>query len=103
MNTKFKSFIFFVNLSLLFPVTLFAENLERGKSLHNENCTTCHKKMYPGDGSGIYTRADKRIETLDGLQIQVNRCKDSLGFKWPEDQIDDVVAYLNKQYYKFEE
>lgn len=100
---KFKHVIYALNLLLLFPATLYAEDIERGKSLHDENCTSCHSKMYPGDGNGIYTRSNRRIETLDGLSIQVNRCKDSLGFKWPEDQIDDLVAYLNKKYYKFKE
>ena len=76
---------------------------DAGKSLHDENCITCHSKMYPGKGNGIYTRENRRIETLDGLYMQVNRCKDSLGFKWPEDQIEDLVTYLNKTYYKFEE
>ncbi|MCG6886714.1 MAG: cytochrome c [Proteobacteria bacterium] len=80
-----------------------AADLERGKSLHNENCTHCHISMMGGDGSAIYTRENRRIESLDALRKQVNRCKDSLGASWPPDQIDDVVFYLNQTYYKFEE
>jgi len=37
------------------------------------------------------------------LRSQVKRCKNSMGVSWPEDQIDDVVAYLNSMYYKFPE
>jgi len=98
-----KTYLYSISILLITSTAVLAENIERGKSLHDENCTTCHSKMYPGDGNGIYTRENRRIETLDGLYMQVNRCKDSLGFKWPEDQIEDLVAYLNKSYYKFEE
>jgi mono/diheme cytochrome c family protein len=80
-----------------------AADLERGKTLHNENCTHCHISMMGGDGSAIYTRSDRRIESLAGLRKQVNRCKNSLGASWPPDQIDDVVYYLNQTYYKFED
>ncbi len=80
-----------------------AADLARGKSLHDENCIKCHAGMVGGDGTAIYTRPDRRIETLEGLRRQVNRCKDSLGMPWPADQIEDVVHYLNHTFYKFPE
>ena len=98
-----KHYLTLISSIFMLSSAVFADNIERGKSLHDENCITCHSKMYPGKGNGIYTRENRRIETLDGLYMQVNRCKDSLGFKWPEDQIEDLVTYLNKTYYKFEE
>lgn len=81
-----------------------AVDIERGKELHDENCTRCHASMMVGgDGTEIYTRSDRRIDSLEGLNKQVRRCKDSLGMSWPEDQIADVVAYLNRNFYKFPE
>lgn len=80
-----------------------ASDIQRGKSLHDDNCVECHVSIQGGDGSGIYTREDRRIDSLPALRAQVNRCKDSMGVSWPEDQIDDVVAYLNSNYYKFSE
>ena len=91
-------------IALLFSVlssTAMAADIERGKSLHDDNCIECHVSIQGGDGSGIYTRADRRIDSLPALRSQVNRCKNSMGVSWPEDQIDDVVAYLNSMYYKF--
>lgn len=88
-------------LSLSLVNTAHAVDLKRGKQLLEENCIKCHASMVGGDGSGIYTRADRRIDSLDALNAQVHRCKTSLGVSWPEDQIADVVAYLNKTYYKF--
>ena len=82
---------------------VLASDINRGKSLHDDSCIECHVSIQGGDGSGIYTRPDRRIDSLPALSSQVNRCKDSMGVSWPQDQIDDVVAYLNKTYYKFTE
>jgi len=78
-----------------------APDLARGKALHDENCIKCHAGIVGGDGTAIYTRPDRRIDSLEGLRHQVNRCKDSLGLPWPADQIDDVVYYLNHNFYRF--
>ena len=95
-----------LSLAVLFTVlfsTAIASDVNRGKSLHDDNCIECHVSIQGGDGSGIYTREDRRIDSLPALRSQVNRCKNSMGVSWPEDQIDDVVAYLNSMYYKFPE
>jgi len=89
----------FVFISAYAPIT--TANLENGKELHNSNCTSCHISIHGGDGSGIYTRENRRIESLSALIKQVNRCHDSLGLPWPEEHITDVVEYLNNDFYKF--
>ena len=101
MVIKNKPLLFFLLLGLAGIAQ--AADAERGKSLHDENCTRCHISMMGGDGSGIYTREDRRIESLPALRKQVNRCKDSLGAPWPPDQIDDLVLYLNQTFYHFGE
>lgn len=94
---------------LLLLVTGLAQagDAERGRELHQENCIRCHASMqggiYGADGTGIYVRENRRIDSLEGLYNQVRRCKTSLGVSWPEDQIEDVVTYLNQNFYKFEE
>ena len=95
-----------LSIALLFTIlssVAMASDVNRGKSLHDDNCIECHVSIQGGDGSGIYTRPDRRIDSLAALRSQVNRCKNSMGVSWPEDQIDDVVAYLNSMYYKFPE
>jgi len=79
----------------------FAADIERGKQLHEENCLKCHTSIMGGDPNSIYTREDRRIGSLAALDKQVRRCKTSLGVSWPDDQIDDVVTYLNETFYKF--
>jgi mono/diheme cytochrome c family protein len=98
-NSIIASFIF--GISLFAIANTQAADLKRGQQLLEENCIKCHVSMVGGDGSAIYTREDRRIDSLEALDAQVHRCKTSLGVSWPEDQIADVVAYLNHKYYKF--
>jgi mono/diheme cytochrome c family protein len=72
-----------------------------GKALHDKSCISCHASMYGGDGSGIYTRADRKTETAQQLAARVSACNANTGAGWfPEDEAH-VAAYLNQQFYKF--
>jgi cytochrome c553 len=75
--------------------SLQAANLDNGKALVQSNCTKCHDER-------VYTREDRRVKTLEGLNKQVTRCEQSLGLKWFDEDIADVAAYLNQTYYHFE-
>ena len=87
--------LFFFTLT---AATAFA-NERRGKDLHEANCMSCHASLMGGKPNQIYTRSDRRVNSIDGLKNQVTRCKTTVGVAWPEDQINDVVEYLNKNFY----
>lgn len=89
--------------SLTFTPFIVNADINNGKELHDSNCTSCHISMQGGDGSGIYTRENNRIETYPALIKQVKRCRDSLGVEWPDEHVNDVVEYLNNTFYKFKE
>ena len=91
-----------IGMALVFSqVSYAAGDAKRGKALHDENCISCHANALGGDGTAIYTRPDRKIESFEGLQKQVMRCKTALGVDWPQEDISDVVAYLNESFYKF--
>lgn len=90
-------------LLVVFTKSGFAADIENGKSLHDGNCINCHAKLLGGDGTAIYTREDRKMETYGALSKQVRRCRDSLGMPWPEEQIIDVITYLNQSFYHFKE
>ena len=94
-----------IHLSLLSSCMLISlsvnADIKNGKELHDSNCTSCHISMQGGDGSGIYTREHKRIESYPALIKQVKRCRDSLGVPWPEEHVNEVVEYLNSTFYKY--
>lgn len=72
-----------------------------GKALHDKACISCHVNMFGGDGSGIYTRADRKTRNAQQLAARVAGCNANTGAGWfPEDEAH-VAAYLNQQYYKF--
>lgn len=90
---------------IFFPLYILSSavhaDINNGKELHSSNCTSCHISLQGGDGSGIYTRENNRIESYPALIKQVKRCKDSLGVPWPDNDVNDVVEYLNTNFYKF--
>ncbi|BCM24972.1 cytochrome c [Methyloradius palustris] len=77
-------------------------NPDIGKKMVAENCISCHASSFGGDGSGIYTREDRKVKTSSGLLTQIRFCSTMLNLKWFEDEELNVASYLNKNYYKFE-
>lgn len=71
-----------------------AADIHAGKALTDEHCYQCH-------GTEVYTRADRKVESLDALGRQVKRCELALGLKWFDEEIENVATYLNQDYYKF--
>lgn len=87
-------------LLLLVSQNTIAANPAHGKDLHDANCQSCHASLMGGNPDRIYTRSDRRVTSIEGLKKQVTRCKTTVGVAWPEDQIQDVVEYLNTSFYK---
>ena len=66
-----------------------------------KNCAACHQRLVSGDGSKLYTRADRKLKTLAQLASQVHFCSTQFKTGWlPEDE-EHVVAWLNHRYYQF--
>ena len=83
--------------------TLLGEAENGGKVL-DERCTACHVKMFGGDGSAIYTREDHRVKTVEGLMAQVEMCNvNTQNGELNADQVDDITAYLNETFYRYED
>jgi hypothetical protein len=80
--------------ALLFSSSVWSADTENGETLHAENCVKCHD-------SSAYTRNPRRVNDLQQLGVQVRACKDNLGITWFDDEVDDVILYLNQKYYHF--
>jgi hypothetical protein len=56
----------------------------------------CHRAKAPdGDTAKLYTRANAKVKSLDGLRRQVERCVAMVGAQIAPDEIEAVVAALN--------
>lgn len=64
-----------------------------GKTLVDKHCHGCH-------GAEVYTRADRKVQSLHGLQVQVQRCEQALNLTWFDEDVASVTAYLNQQFYQ---
>lgn len=73
-----------------------------GKAMVEKNCIACHAAKYGGDGSAIYTRENRKVNTASQLITQIRNCNTMLGLKWFEDEELHVANYLNQTYYKFD-
>jgi len=83
-----------VSVFYLSPSQAADIDIDNGDDLHFANCTGCHDES-------VYTRDNRRVSSLPQLGTQVRFCKDSLGLTWFDDEVDDVIGYLNKSYYHF--
>ena len=70
------------------------ENID-AKSFVQEKCSNCHD-------SSIYTRKDRRVDSLSRLNSQVRMCDAQLGTSLFDEDITAIVNYLNDNYYHFD-
>ena len=82
--------------SLLISTSAYADgNAANGKSLFTgSKCGTCH-------GNEIYTSKDRKVKNLKALEAAVRLNDSKLNTNWFDEDVKDVTAYLNSQYYKF--
>ena len=87
---------------LLSGIAHAAPNVQNGKAIDQAKCYACHaKKTGFSNGDMIYTRSDRKVKDFARLKTMVAMCNTELRLDmFPEDEAD-VIAYLNKQFYKF--
>ncbi len=81
-------------LGLSTAVAVEEPDLAAGKALVEQHCQSCHH-------AEVYTRPNRIIHNLRQLRDQIQRCEISGNMSWFDTDIENVVAYLNKTYYKF--
>ncbi len=86
--------IFLAGLLLALTASNTRADIDHGKKLHDEQCTECHD-------SSVYTRENHFVASREALLKQVNRCELNVGAQWFKEDVDDVVEYLDKTFYKF--
>lgn len=64
----------------------------RGKTLHGD-CLGCH-------GTELYVPPRAKVLTLAALKKEIERWNDRMNPKFTKAEVDDLVAYLNRDYYR---
>jgi hypothetical protein len=71
-----------------------AENAERGQALYETQCIFCHE-------SQVHLRAGHNVTNLADLQRRVQAWSWHAALGWSNEEIADVVGYLNQRFYHF--
>lgn len=75
------------------PLCSFADESET-EFMVAEKCTACHE-------TEVYTREDRKVQSLEQLGTMVRACNTNTGAQWFDDEVDTVINYLDKHFYKF--
>lgn len=64
------------------------------QTLLKKQCSSCHD-------DSLYTRADRKVQSLAGLQQQLKRCNHVIGSQLDDETLQRLTNYLNQKYYRF--
>jgi hypothetical protein len=70
-----------------------AGDAARGAKLH-EDCLGCH-------GTELYLPPKAKIKTLAALKKEIDRWNDRMNPKFTKQEVEDLLEYLNRDFYKF--
>ncbi|MBF0135304.1 MAG: cytochrome c [Magnetococcus sp. DMHC-1] len=91
----------FLPLVAGFSGSAAAADVEKGRTLHEKSCMTCHAAKFGGDPHRIYTRPDHKKKNKKELVAMVAFCNQNVGTNWFDEEVADVAEYLDKSFYKF--
>lgn len=97
-----KNFLTGLSLALMVATPAIAESMgdaKIGKTLHDKSCIACHASKFGGDGSKMYTRADRKVSSQQQLSSRVKACNNNVGSGWFPEEEAHVAAYLNATFY----
>jgi len=78
----------------VFLTTPAAADSGRGAALYENHCQACHS-------SRVHQREQRLPDNLVQLRVQVERWQKQQGLRWNDEDVADVVEYLNATQYKF--
>ena len=74
--------------------TAQAADKERGRALYENHCLVCHTPK-------VHSRPNRIPVTIDELRQIVTKWAKEENLRWTDDEINDVVWYLNTTRYRF--
>lgn len=76
------------------PLATRAQDIDRGKMLHENHCRMCHESI-------AYKRSGHIAKNIEEVRAQVTRWQGNTDLRWSDEDIDNVTAYVAQRYYKF--
>lgn len=66
----------------------------RGMSLYENHCTVCHT-------SQVHIREKRKGKSLALVEAWIRRWAGELQLEWSDEEVKEVLRYLNSRYYKY--
>jgi mono/diheme cytochrome c family protein len=79
-----------------FPAVSLAQTFDRGQALYENHCKSCHE-------SWAHARQGREAASINAVRKRVAAWSIHSGLNWSEADIEDVVDYLNRKFYRFGE
>jgi hypothetical protein len=84
--------------SLWFPLLLLSPavgvvDVERGRLLYENHCLGCHESV-------VHVREQRRVRSAPALRAEVTARAQAARLHWTAEDVDDVVRYLDRRYYR---
>ncbi len=84
-----------------FPVLAAGDPAVGEKLVQAKGCELCHDRQNLQGAKAIYLRPHRKVNSLEELRAQVSSCNHGLHLDLSPDDERDVVAFLNRDYYRF--
>ncbi len=69
---------------------------DRGKLLYENHCLECHE-------SQVHIRERRDVSSIADVVFQINRWQQELRLNWELEEMNDVLRYLDAEFYRFKE
>lgn len=97
VNSRIQKIALIFGLLAVVNTAMADGDATKGKKIFADSqCTKCHQT------DELFTREDRKVKSLEQLDSQVRSCDARLSTNLYDDEVEDVVAYLNEAYYHFE-
>ncbi len=93
MNYRLLAWAFGLSWVLVAVPAFAAGDAVRGAALHAA-CLGCH-------GTELYVPGRAKVKSLPALKKEVDRWNDRYNPKFTRQELEDLVAYLNQDFYRF--
>jgi mono/diheme cytochrome c family protein len=80
-------------LLLASQISVAAGDPVNGEKLH-QDCLGCH-------GTELYVAPKAKVRSLAALRREVDKWNDRMNPKFTRQEIEDLIAWLNRDFYKF--
>lgn len=81
------------NGEILYKETEFSR-MQNGQMRDDFTCGECHTAT-------DFTKPDRKADSYRAVHYWVDSCNNAMSVTWFPDEVDDVTAYMNREYYKF--